>query len=51
MVTFHMKKLGYSVTEMAKLLHLNVTEFQEMYRNEILGEPYQGGRPQLRIIK
>ena len=50
-VAFHMKKLGYSVGEMAKLLHLKATEFQEMYRTEILGEPYQGGQPQLRIIK
>lgn len=51
MISFHMKKLGYSVSEMAKLLHLRVSEFQEMYRAEILGDPYQGGHPQLRIVK
>jgi len=51
MVSYHMKKLGYSVSEMAKLLHLKVAEFQEMYRTEILGDPYPNGRPQLRIIK
>jgi Zn-dependent peptidase ImmA (M78 family) len=51
MISFHIKKLGYSISEMAKLLHLKVGEFQEMYRTEVLGEPYQGGRPQLRIIK
>ena len=50
-VVFHMKKLGYSVSEMAKLLHLRAAEFQEMYRTEILGEPYQKERPQLRIVR
>jgi Zn-dependent peptidase ImmA (M78 family)/transcriptional regulator with XRE-family HTH domain len=49
-VSFHMKKLGYSVVEMAKLLHLRATEFQEMYRSEVLGEVYPGGRPQLRVV-
>ncbi len=51
MISFHMKKLGYSVSEMAKLLHLKVVEFQEMYRTEIVGDPYKGGQPQLRIVK
>lgn len=51
MIGFHMKKLGYSLTEMAKLLHLKATEFQEMYRAEVVGEPAGGGRPSLRIIK
>lgn len=52
MISFHMKKLGYSISEMAKLLHLKVTEFQEMYRAEAIGgPPHQGGRPALRIIK
>jgi Zn-dependent peptidase ImmA (M78 family)/transcriptional regulator with XRE-family HTH domain len=51
MISFHMKKLDYSVSEMAKLLHLKVAEFQEMYRAEIVGNPYQGGQPQLRIVK
>ena len=51
MVSFHMKKLGYSAAEMAKLLHLRVTEFQEMYRAEILGDPFQGGQPRLRVVK
>jgi hypothetical protein len=51
MVSFHMKKLGYSVSEMAKLLHLKATEFQEMYRAEILGDPHQGGAPRLRIVR
>src|SRR3954452_14562399 len=35
MISFHMKKLGYSAPEMATLLYLRVTEFQEMYRAEI----------------
>jgi len=53
MISFHTKKLGYSLGEMAKLLHLKVSEFQEMYRAEIVGEPVTagGGRPQLRLIK
>ena len=50
-VSFHIKKLGYSLAEMGKLLHLSVSEFQEMYRSEILGESSQGGRPQLRLVK
>ena len=32
MISFHTKKLGYSLGEMAKLLHLKVAKFQEMYR-------------------
>lgn len=53
MVAFHTKKLGYSIGELAKMLHLKVAEFQEMYRLEILGEPTRPGgvRPQLRLIK
>jgi Zn-dependent peptidase ImmA (M78 family)/DNA-binding XRE family transcriptional regulator len=53
MISFHMKKLGYSISEMAKLLHLKVAEYQEMYRAEILGDPLApvGGRPQLRVVK
>jgi Zn-dependent peptidase ImmA (M78 family)/DNA-binding XRE family transcriptional regulator len=52
-ISFHTKKLGYSLGEMAKLLHLKVAEFQEMYRAEILGEPATSGqeRPHLRLIK
>ncbi|MGH6771254.1 MAG: XRE family transcriptional regulator [Xanthobacteraceae bacterium] len=51
MISFHMKKLGYSISEMAKLLHLKAAEFQEMYRIEVLGQPHQGAKPQLRLIK
>ena len=53
MISFHVKKLGYSIGEMSKLFHLRVSEFQEMYRAEILGEPTSpaGGRPQLRLVK
>lgn len=50
MVSFHTKKLGYSFDDMAKLLHLQASEFQQMYRADVLGEP-AGGRPQLRIVK
>lgn len=38
MVEFHIKKLGYSVTDLSNLLHLTVEEFQSMYRPEIVGE-------------
>jgi Zn-dependent peptidase ImmA (M78 family)/transcriptional regulator with XRE-family HTH domain len=52
MLAFHLNKLNYSIFEMAKLFHLPVNEFQEMYRSEIVGEPYgSGGRPQLRLVK
>ena len=50
MISFHIKKLGYSAPEMAKLLHLRVSEFQTMYRAEILGDPHPGGQPRLRVI-
>jgi hypothetical protein len=50
-IAFHMKKLGYSAGELAKLLHLKVAEFQEMYRNEILGATPDGGQPRSRLVK
>ena len=50
-IAFHMKKLGYTASEMAKLLHLQVAEFQEMYRAEIIGESVQGSKSHLRLIK
>lgn len=51
MISFHMKKLGYSVSEMAKLLHLRVAEFQDMYHLEIVGGPQAEGPPRLHLIK
>jgi Zn-dependent peptidase ImmA (M78 family)/transcriptional regulator with XRE-family HTH domain len=52
MIAFHIKKLGYSINEIAKLLNLRATEFQEMYRGEIIGESGPTGRrPSLRIVK
>jgi Zn-dependent peptidase ImmA (M78 family)/transcriptional regulator with XRE-family HTH domain len=52
MVAYHMNKLGYSVSEMAKLLHLHMAEFKEMYRCEVLGESGVPGRhPNLRVVK
>jgi Zn-dependent peptidase ImmA (M78 family) len=52
-IAFHIKKLGYSVPELAKTLHLKTAEFEEMYRSEILGDPIGPGglRPQLRLVK
>jgi Zn-dependent peptidase ImmA (M78 family) len=47
MVAFHMNRLGYTIVEMARLLHLQVAEFQEMYRPDIVGDV---ARPRLRII-
>jgi hypothetical protein len=46
MVAFHINKLGYSHADMAKLLLLTVSEFQEMYQPE-----GQAQRPQLRVVK
>jgi Zn-dependent peptidase ImmA (M78 family) len=53
MVAFHIRQLGYSVGELAKTLHLKASEFQEMYRAEILGDPTGPGgmRSQLRVVK
>jgi Zn-dependent peptidase ImmA (M78 family)/DNA-binding XRE family transcriptional regulator len=53
MIAFHINRLGYTVTEMARMLHLQVSEFQEMYRSEVLGDPLAaaGGRTQLRVVK
>jgi Zn-dependent peptidase ImmA (M78 family) len=52
MISFHIKKLGYSQSDLAKLLHLKLPEFQEMYRSEIVGESgHEGGKPHLRIVK
>lgn len=53
MISFHLKKLGYSVSEMARLLHLHVAEFQEMYCSEVVGDlsGVSGERPKLRIVR
>lgn len=52
MISFHMKKLEYSASEMAKLLHLGLTEFQSMYSVDVLGTSSgNGGRPTLRVVK
>jgi Zn-dependent peptidase ImmA (M78 family) len=52
MISFHTKKLGYSLGELAKLLHLRVPDFEEMYRAEIVGESASAGeRSHLRLIK
>jgi Zn-dependent peptidase ImmA (M78 family) len=52
-VAFHTNKLGYSIGEMAKLLCLRVSEFSDMYRPEVLGDPFgsHGERPRLRLVK
>ena len=52
-IAFHLNKLGYSITEMATLLHLRTAEFMEMYRPEVLGDPFgsSGERPWLRVVK
>jgi Zn-dependent peptidase ImmA (M78 family)/DNA-binding XRE family transcriptional regulator len=50
MISFHLKKLGYSPADLAKLLHLKLSEFQEMYRNEILGIAPDGGQTKLRLV-
>jgi Zn-dependent peptidase ImmA (M78 family)/transcriptional regulator with XRE-family HTH domain len=49
MIAFHMKKLGYSVKEMADLLLLSVPEFVQMYSPEFVG-PASAER-RLRIVK
>jgi Zn-dependent peptidase ImmA (M78 family) len=51
MVAFHIKKLGYSPSEMAKMLHVVPNEFNDLYRPEILGDPVSNGRHRLQIVK
>ncbi len=51
MVSFHINKLGYSASEMAKLLLLEQAEFHEMYRPEVMGIVGDVGRPRLRVVK
>lgn len=53
MISFHIKKLGYSFGELAKLLHLKLAEFQQMYRTEIIGESPtpETVKRHLRVIK
>ena len=50
MIAFHMRKLDYSPAEMARLLHLNPLEFQEIYAPGAMGEA-PPVRPRLRIVK
>ena len=49
MVAFHLRKLGYLRTEMAQLLHLTDTEFEQMYSPEILGGSRT--RAHLRLVR
>jgi Zn-dependent peptidase ImmA (M78 family)/transcriptional regulator with XRE-family HTH domain len=51
MVNFHINKLGYSVSEMARLLLIDPAEFHEMYSPEVMGLAGVAGRPRLRIVK
>ena len=50
MVSFHLNKLRYTPAEMASLLLLTVSEFQEMYRTEIVGGT-QTQKPNLRLVQ
>lgn len=49
MILFHMKKLEYSIKEMAHLLCLLPSEFESMYGDEIAGA--SNTKPKLRLIK
>jgi Zn-dependent peptidase ImmA (M78 family)/transcriptional regulator with XRE-family HTH domain len=48
MVIFHQRKLGYSLSEMAQLLHLTESEFEKMYSPDIFGGNQTRGH--LRLI-
>lgn len=48
MIAFHQKKLGYSHSELAQLLHLTEGDFQRMYSPEIVGQ--NEARGHLRLI-
>lgn len=49
MISFHMKKLGYDIVEMARLLCLLPREFEVMYQND--NPEYNQSKPFLRLIK
>lgn len=53
LIYFHLRKLGYSVGELANLLFLTTEEFKKMYRDEIIGEPTLpgGSKPRLQVVK
>jgi Zn-dependent peptidase ImmA (M78 family)/DNA-binding XRE family transcriptional regulator len=51
MVTFHIKRLGYSIEDLAALVHLTTDEFETMYRPEILGESTPPASDFLRVVK
>ncbi len=48
MIAFHQRRLGYSVSDLARLLCLEVSEFQTMYNPEVLDPAPK--RPNLRLI-
>jgi Zn-dependent peptidase ImmA (M78 family)/transcriptional regulator with XRE-family HTH domain len=50
MVSFHMKKLGYSPKEMSDLLHLTAPEFGQMYAVEFVGPAPRSDTRHLRIV-
>lgn len=52
-IAFHVNKLGYSMNEVAKILHLRSAEFLEMYRPDVLGDPFvsAGLQHRLRVVK
>jgi Zn-dependent peptidase ImmA (M78 family)/DNA-binding XRE family transcriptional regulator len=51
MVGFHINKLGYSTSEMARLLSLELVDFQAMYGPEAMGLVADTGRPRLHVVK
>jgi Zn-dependent peptidase ImmA (M78 family)/transcriptional regulator with XRE-family HTH domain len=50
MVGFHRNKLGYSNSEIARMLHVHAHEFEKMYGPEVFSGS-DSRRPQLRVIK
>lgn len=48
MIVFHQRRLGYSVSDLARLLCLEVAEFQTMYSPEIIDPTPQ--KPRLRLV-
>jgi Zn-dependent peptidase ImmA (M78 family)/transcriptional regulator with XRE-family HTH domain len=48
MIVFHQRQLGYSISDLAQMLCLEVSEFQAMYSPEILDPTPQ--KPRLRLV-
>ena len=51
MIDYHLGKLGYTIEQVAQILHLRVRSFEEMYGPDFIGlPPDRPARPALRLV-